>query len=79
MKIRSKTTAYATMKKCKTKEQEEQLKECIKPLEKKVQRTAEEKKKLEDLKFKLTEIRSKRMEGVLLRSRARWISEGEKV
>ena len=34
--------------KCKTKEQEKQLEENIKPLEKKVQRTAEEKKKLED-------------------------------
>ena len=41
MKLRSKTIAYATMKKCKTKEQEEQLEENIKPLEKKVQRTAE--------------------------------------
>ena len=36
-------------------------------------------KKLEDLKSELTEIRSKRMEAVLLRSRARWISEGENV
>ena len=60
MKRRSKTIAYATMKKRKTKEQEEQLEENIKPLEKKVQRTGEEKKKLEDLKSKLIEIRSKR-------------------
>jgi len=84
MKIRSKTIAYARMKRKrkkqrKTKEQEEQLKEIIKPLEKIVQRPAEEKKKIRRLKSKLTEIRSKRMEGVLLRSRARWISEGEKV
>ena len=55
------------------------MEENIKPLEKKVQRTVEENKKLEDLKSKFIEIRSKRMEDVLLHSRARWISEGEKV
>ena len=49
-KIRSQTIAYATMKKRKTREQEEQLEENIKPLEKKVQRTVEENKKIRRLK-----------------------------
>ena len=37
------------------------------------------KRKLEQDKQELVAIRDKRMEGVLLRSRARWIADGEKI
>ena len=51
MKIRSKTIGYATMKKRKTeRKKRKKLEENIKPLEKKVQRTFEEKKKIRRLK-----------------------------
>jgi hypothetical protein len=79
MKIRSKTIGYATMKKRNTLKQEQQLEESIKFLEQKTGRTDNESKTLEDLKIKLVESRSKTMEGVLLRSRARWMAEGERV
>lgn len=39
----------------------------------------EELNELERNKKELISIREKKMEGVLLRSRARWIAEGEKV
>ena len=37
------------------------------------------KRKLEQDQQELVPIRDKRMEGVLLRSRARWIAEGDKI
>lgn len=66
------------IKNTKSKEQEEQLEESIKPfggekkIKKYVQSTAKEKKTTttEYLKLKLIEIRSKRMDDVLLRSRS---------
>lgn len=79
MKIRAKTIAYATMKKRKNEEKEKELENNIETLEKKIDATTEEKRKLENDKNELYSIREKKMEGVLLRSRARWIADGEKI
>ena len=78
MKLRSKSIAYASMKKKNTLEKEHGIEREIEQLEKKRDQNAED-NHLEDLRKELAEIRNHRMEGVLLRSRARWIAEGEKV
>ena len=73
MEIRSKT-----MKKKTIRVLEEELETKSRLIEKKVNKT---KLGLENLKAtneNLFDIRQKKMEGVLLRSRARWVAEGEK-
>lgn len=79
MKIRSKTISYATMKKKKVREQEQNLIRDIESLEKIENKTENELEQLKEKNKELEVIRSKRMEGVLLRSKARWIAEGEKI
>ena len=79
MKLRSKTISYATMKKRKTEEEEKQLELEIRRIQTKENIVTDDINVLETKKEQLKKIREKRMEGVLLRSRARWIAEGEKV
>lgn len=77
MDIRSATISYATFKKRIEQSREELLIKEIELLEQNFNRKNED-----DLKTKqieLEELRRKRMEGVLTRSRARWVGEGEKV
>ena len=76
MKIRSKTISYAAMKKRLDEKKEKDLENSIQSLEAKIALTENEKRKLEQ---ELVAIRDKRMEGVLLRSRTRWIADGEKI
>ena len=78
MKIRTKTIAYASKKKKQTNIEEKQLNEEIVNLEKKEKKSKEDAIQINNCKDKLKNIREKRMEGVLLRSRARWIADGEK-
>ena len=79
MKIRSKTISYATMKKRANEEREKELENSIQCLESKISLTEDEKTKLENNRQALVTLREKKMEGVLLRSTARWIAEGEKI
>lgn len=79
MKIRGKTIGYATMKKKKTKEAENKLMEDIETLEKVELKTENDIKQIQEKNQELRTIRDKRMKGVLLRSKARWIAEGEKI
>ena len=79
MKIRSKTISYAAMKKRLDEKKEKDLENSIQSLEAKIVLTENEKRKLEQDKQELVAIRDKRMEGVQLRSRARWIADGEKI
>ena len=67
------------MKKCQTEEKEKNLENSIQHLETKTILSEDENRILEDDKQELIAIREKRMQGVLLRSRARWITEGEKI
>jgi exonuclease III len=77
VKIREKTIAYATMKKKKTNEEEKKLIKEIDTLESMVKNIADS-VTFEEKKAQLQEIREKRMEGVLIRSRARYVADGEK-
>ena len=79
MKIRSKTISYASMKKKKMAEEEKKIEEDLIRLEKVGCKCADDIKDIEAKKDRLKIIREKHMEGVLLRSRARWVSEGEKI
>ena len=79
MKIRSKTISYAAMKKRLDEQKEKDLENSIQSLEAKIVLAENEKRKLEKDKQELVAIRDKRMEGILLRSRARWIADGEKI
>ena len=79
MKIRGKTISYASYKTRKNKEMEERLDKKINELKKNLILTEEQKTELNESKESLTKIREKRMEGVLIRSKARWIEDGEKI
>ena len=79
MKIRSKTISYATMKKRVDQEKERDLQNNIQSLETKIKLTEDEKGKLESYQQELIALREKKMEGFLLRSRSRWVAEGEKI
>ena len=79
MKIRDKTISYATMRKKKSTESEKTLENTIVRLEQKLNLDDNEKEELQKARIDLITLREKKMEGVLLRSRARWIMDGEKV
>ena len=78
MKILSKTIAYATMKKKRVNKKEIDLEKDIQKLEKS-DKSQEDCMIMNGKKAELKAIREKRIEGVLLRSKARGIAHGEKV
>lgn len=79
MKVRSKTIGYATMKKKISNEEEKELEKNMQALEENENKGVEDLRKLKNIQKKLKEIREKRIDGVILRSRARWIVNGERV
>ena len=79
MKIRSATISYASMKKRKQEERQSELERDIANLEQQRALTEEENNRLLENKQELILIREKKMKGVLLRSRARWVANGEKI
>jgi hypothetical protein len=79
MKIRTKTISYASVKKRGLEEKEKTLQARIEMLEAKETLSTDEKTSFENDKRELVKIRDHRMKGVLLRSRARWVEDGEKV
>ena len=79
MKIRQKTISYAVFNKRKKKEKEPQIENRINTLESQTLLPVEETIELKDSTEELTKIREEKMEGVLIRSRARWVAEGEKI
>ena len=78
MKIRGKTIAYATVKKKIKEEREKQLEKDLERIEQH-QKTEKDLTELENKKRELKEIREQKMEGILLRCKARWITDGEKI
>ena len=70
MKIRSRTTSYAKIKQKSTREKEESLLRDIKLFEEKENKTERDVKHIAE---------KKTTEGVLLRSVARWVAEGEDI
>jgi hypothetical protein len=79
MKIRAKSIMYGSKKKRESQVKEKDLDKKIVSLEKKSNLSESERTDLDNYKKELVAIRERRMEGVLLRSRARWIAEGEKI
>ena len=79
MKIRSKTISFAVMKKRSESAKENTLETVIQTMEEKPSLSTEEINELAGYKQDLIELREKRMKGVLLRSRARWVTDGEKI
>ena len=79
MKIRAKTISYASYKKKIRLEDEKRLLQEIGNLEKIQNPNILEQELLKEKQEELTNIRDFRLRGVLLRSRARWVEDGEKV
>ena len=79
MKIRSKTIAFATIKKRKAREKEVNLEQEIRHIEMKEEKTELDLQLLRQKNQELITMRETMMNGVLLRSKARWIGEGEKI
>ena len=67
------------MKKKKTREKEESLLRDIKLFEEKESKTETDIKHIAEKNKELVSLRNKTMEGVLLRSKARWVAEGENI
>ena len=79
MKIRSRTIVSATMKKKKASEKEKDLQEDIQKIERKQFKTETDIKDIDEKKKQLILLHETKMEGVLLRSKAKWVAEGEKI
>jgi exonuclease III len=79
MEIRKKTMEYAARKKREDKKTEQKLEEEIQRLEEIRNKTNEEIQDLINKKENLITLRRNKMQGVLLRSKARWAAEGEKI
>ena len=77
LEIRGKTISYATFKKKEEILKEKKLLETINNIE--TELTTDNITALEKAKIELQEIRTKRIEGMAIRSKAKWIAEGEKV
>jgi hypothetical protein len=79
MKVRSKAIAYATKKKRENESVEKSLIEEISTLEKIEMKTEAILDLIKSKNQELIALRENKMKGVLLRSKAKWIAEGEKV
>ena len=79
MKIREKSISFSIQKKRKFEENEKKLLTTIETLESKTTLTDTEQTTLQTNRDELVRIREHRMKGVLLRSRARWVEDGEKI
>ena len=78
MEIRGKTISYASYKKRKNQEEEKKLTDIINNNEKSSDLSDEELLELENTKSKLEELRKKKIEGMIIRSRIKWLMEGDK-
>ena len=78
MEIRGKTISYSSHKKKADREKENTLNENLTAIEKNNPISEEDAAKIEEIKNELEQLRKKKIEGLLVRSRANWINEGEK-
>ena len=77
LQIRGKTISYASYKKKKENEKEKQLETKIENLEHSLNRFNQT--ELDNLKAELELLRDKRIKGIALRSKVKWITDGEKI
>ena len=78
MEIRGKTISYSSYKKKIEKEEEKSLVNDISKLEADLDNLEANLPNLENMKDQLQQIRSKQIDGLIVRSKAQWIKEGEK-
>ena len=79
MEIRKSVIEYSVKKKKKDGEKEKQLEKEITNLELKINKTEEDLQTLTIKENTLKDLRKGRVEGIILRSKARWAAQGEKV
>ena len=79
MEIRGKTIAYSSHKNKVMREKEQTLDKEIQDLEEKNNKTATEQLQLKEKIESLTNLRESKMQGILIRSKARYASQGERV
>jgi exonuclease III len=79
MHIRSKSMEFSSKKKRETNAQEHKLMDEINKLEQTLNRTEDDNIELQQKIISLTELRKTKMDGILLRSKARWAAKGEKI
>ena len=79
MEIRSTVFSYSITKSKTNKANEKRLEESIEKLESNQNKTDVIIQELEEAKNELQNIRKEKIEGIILRSKARWASQGEKV
>jgi exonuclease III len=79
MNIRTKTIEYSSKKKKEIDQKEKQLINDIQQLDQLPSRNEKENQEFHDKTNELNDIRQTKMDGILLRSKARWASQGEKV
>ena len=79
MEIRNTTINYASKKKKENNKEEIEIEKEILNIETKVHKTQEDLQNLLYNKEKLQTIRKNKIEGIMIRSRAKWAAEGEKV
>jgi exonuclease III len=79
MYIRSKSMEFSSKKKKENNAQEHNLIDDINKLEQTLSRTEDENIELQQKINTLTELRKTKMDGILLRSKARWAAKGEKI
>ena len=70
---------YSARKKKENAQSERKLEEDIQALENKPDKTVEEQYQLQNKKEDLVALRKSKVQGILVRSKARWAAEGEKV
>ena len=78
MEIRGKTISYSSYKKKIQNSEELTLQENIAQLEADSENLHQNINKLEELKDQLQQLRNKKIEGIIVRSKSQWIREGEK-
>ena len=78
MEIRGKTISYSSHKQKTEREKEKNLNEKLSTIEKNNPISEEDTTKIEEIRNELEQLRKKKIEGILVRSRANWINEGEK-
>ena len=78
MEIRGKTISHASYKKKKDMQEEEHLNKKLRELENNNCPLDKDIPEIEEIKLELEQFRRKKIEGINIRTRARWLQEGEK-
>ena len=78
MEMRGKTISYSSFKKKKENNEEKTIQDKINQIETDVENLHQNINKLEHLKDQLQQLRSNKIEGIMVRAKSQWIKDGEK-